>query len=218
MKKSLFIIPLLLILTLTACSQSGSEHMDYDQTKKMIVDILKTDDGKQALQDLMADEKIKQQLVMDQNMVTETIESTLTSEKGTEFWKKSFEDPAFAETMAKSMKSENEELLKDLMKDPDYQKMMMDILKDPEMEKKLTEVMKSQEFRAHLQTVITETFESPLFKAKLQDVLMKAAEESQSGKSGKEGGGSSSEGGGGEQGGEGEGGQDSGGQEGSGEE
>ncbi|MCA1028681.1 spore gernimation protein GerD [Cytobacillus kochii] len=218
MKNSLFIIPLLLILTLTACSQSGSEHMDYDQTKKMIVDILKTDDGKQALQDLMADEKIKQQLVMDQNMVTETIESTLTSEKGTEFWKKSFEDPAFAETMAKSMKSENEELLKDLMKDPDYQKMMMDILKDPEMEKKLTEVMKSQEFRAHLQTVITETFESPLFKAKLQDVLMKAAEESQSGKSGKEGGGSSSEGGGGEQGGEGEGGQDSGGQEGSGEE
>ncbi|MCM3324192.1 spore germination lipoprotein GerD [Cytobacillus kochii] len=218
MKKSLFIIPLLLILTLTACSQSGSEHMDYDQTKKMIVDILKTDDGKQALQDLMADEKIKQQLVMDQNMVTETIESTLTSEKGTEFWKKSFEDPAFAETMAKSMKSENEELLKDLMKDPDYQKMMMDILKDPEMEKKLTEVMKSQEFRAHLQTVITETFESPLFKTKLQDVLMKAAEESQSGKSGKEGGGSSSEGGGGEQGGEGEGGQDSGGQEGSGEE
>lgn len=216
MKKSLFIIPLLLILTLTACSQSGSEHMDYDQTKKMIVDILKTDDGKQALQDLMADEKIKQQLVMDQNMVTETIESTLTSDKGTEFWKKSFEDPAFAETMAKSMKSENEELLKDLMKDPDYQKMMMDILKDPEMEKELTEVMKSQAFREHLQTVITETFESPLFKAKLQDVLMKAAEESQSGKSGKEGGGGS-EGGGGEQGGEGEGGQEGGGEQGSGE-
>ncbi|MBD7939155.1 spore gernimation protein GerD [Cytobacillus sp. Sa5YUA1] len=216
MKKSLFIIPLLLILTLTACSQSGNEHMDYDQTKKMIVDILKTDDGKQALQDLMADEKIKQQLVMDQNMVTETIESTLTSDKGTEFWKKSFEDPAFAETMAKSMKSENEELLKDLMKDPDYQKMMMDILKDPEMEKELTEVMKSQAFREHLQTVITETFESPLFKAKLQDVLMKAAEESQSGKSGKEGGGGS-EGGGGEQGGEGEGGQEGGGEQGSGE-
>ena len=39
---------------------------------------------------------------MDQSVVTETIQNTLTSEKGAEFWKKNFEDPKFAETMAQT--------------------------------------------------------------------------------------------------------------------
>jgi spore germination protein D len=134
--------------------------------------------------------------------VTDTISKTLTSEKGTEFWKKSFEDPKFAEAMAKSMKDGNEKLLKDLMKDPEYQGMMMDLLKDPEFKKELTEALKSQEYREHLQKVITETFESPLFKAKMQDVLLKAAGEMKEG--GKSGGGSESSSGGGEEGGSGD--------------
>ncbi|MDQ0272623.1 spore germination lipoprotein GerD [Cytobacillus purgationiresistens] len=180
MKRCLFILPFILVFLLAGCSQTDNGNMDYDQTKKMLVDILKTDEGKKAVQDLLADEKIKQQLIMDQGMVTETIETTLTSEKGSEFWRKSFEDPKFAESMAKSMKAENEHLLKDLMKDPDYRKMMIEIMKDPELEKEMTDLFKSQEYREHLQTVITETFESPLFKAKLQDLLLKAAEETKS--------------------------------------
>ena len=68
----------------------------------MVVDILKTDDGKKAIQEVMSDEKLKEKLVMDHAVVTETIEKTLTSEKGTEFWKKTFEDPKFAESIAKT--------------------------------------------------------------------------------------------------------------------
>lgn len=164
---------------LTGCgqSESGSSNMDYEQTKKMVVDILKTDDGKKAIQELMEDDKMKEKLVMDQTVVSETIEKTLTSDKGTEFWKKSFEDPKFAESIAKSMKKENEKLLKDLMKDPEYRGMMIEVLKDPELEKEMTTVLKSKEYREHLQTVVTETFESPLFKAKIQDILLKAATE-----------------------------------------
>ncbi|NRG45831.1 spore germination lipoprotein GerD [Bacillus sp. CRN 9] len=192
MKKCLFILSFIAVLVLSGCGQNEAGYMDYDQTKKMLVDILKTDDGKKAVEELLADEKIKQQLVMDQGMVRDTIETTLTSEKGSEFWKKSFDDPKFAESMAKSMKNENEQLLKDLMKDPEYQKMMMEVMKDPEMEKEIANLMKSQEYREHLKTVITETFESPLFKAKLQDILLKAAEEAGKGS----GGGGGSEGGG----------------------
>jgi spore germination protein D len=180
MKKYSFLF--LLTLLLTACAggggdASGSSQVDYDETKKMVVDILKTDDGKKAIQEVMKDDKMKQELVMDQAIVTDTISKTLTSEKGTEFWKKSFEDPKFAESVAKSMKDGNEKLLKDLMKDPEYQGMMMDLLKDPEIQKEVTEVLKSKEYREHVQKVVTETFESPLFKAKLQDVLLKAAGE-----------------------------------------
>lgn len=174
-------LPLLIfiLITITGCTgqESSGGEVDYEQTKKMVVDILKTDDGKKALQEVMADEKMQQKLVMDQKIVTETIEKTLTSDKGTEFWKKSFEDPKFAESIAKSMKKENEKLLKDLMKDPEYRGMMIETLKDPELEKELMTILKSKEYRDHLQKVITETFESPLFKVKLQAILVKAAEE-----------------------------------------
>lgn len=189
---------ILLLLILTGCGGQGSNgnQMDYEQTKKMIVDILKSDDGKKAFEEIMTDEKMQQKLVMDQKIVSDTIVTTLTSEKGVDFWKESFSDPKFAESVAKSMKKENETLLKDLMKDPEYQAMMIDILKDPEIAKALEDQMKSQKFREHLQTVVLDTIESPLFKAKMADALMKAAEEMGTGKSGEESGGGGDSGGG----------------------
>ncbi|MGR3766521.1 spore germination lipoprotein GerD [Rossellomorea sp. NS-SX7] len=194
MKKYSFLL-LLTVLLLTACGgggDTGGSKMDYEETKKMVVDILKTDDGKKAIQEVMKDEKMKAELIMDQGVVKDTISKTLTSDKGTEFWKKAIEDPKFAESMAKSMKDGNEKLLKDLMKDPEYQGMMMDLMKDPEFQKELTEALKSKEYREHLQKVILETFESPLFKAKIQDILLKAAEEAGGGKESEEGGGGES--------------------------
>jgi spore germination protein D len=191
-----------MIVALSGCTgtaESGGE-LDYEQTKKMVVDILKTDDGKKAIQEVMSDEKMQEKLVMDQKVVTATIEKTLTSEKGADFWKKNFEDPKFAESIAKSMKKENETLLKDLMKDPEYRGMMIEVLKDPELEKELTTILKSKEYREHVQKVVTETFESPLFKAKMQAILIKAAEEIK-GSEEKSGGGDSSGGGGSESGG-----------------
>jgi spore germination protein D len=198
-----------MIIALSGCTgaEESAGEMDYEQTKKMVVDILKTDDGKKAIQDVMADEKMQEKLVMDQKIVTQTIEKTLTSEKGQDFWKKAFEDAKFAESIAKSMKKENETLLKNLMKDPEYRGMMIEILKDPELEKELSNVLKSKEYREHLQQVISETFESPLFKVKMQAILIKAAEEIKGEtKSGEESGGSESGSGGGESGGEGGGG------------
>ena len=48
------------------CTRKRSKsELDYDQTKKMIVDILKTDQGKKAIQDVLTDEKMKQALILD---------------------------------------------------------------------------------------------------------------------------------------------------------
>ncbi|WP_175986386.1 spore germination lipoprotein GerD [Bacillus sp. Marseille-Q1617] len=198
MKRYSFLF-LLTVVLLTACGgggETGGSKMDYEETKKMVVDILKTDDGKKAIQEVMKDEKMKSELIMDQGVVKDTISKTLTSDKGTEFWKKAIEDPKFAESMAKSMKDGNEKLLKDLMKDPEYQGMMMDLMKDPEFQKEMTEALKSKEYREHLQKVVLETFESPLFKAKIQDILLKAAEEAGGGKEEGGGGGESGQTGG----------------------
>jgi spore germination protein D len=180
------LLPFSFLFFIAACADTAAQggQIDYEATKKMVVDILKTDDGKKALQEVMADDKIKQQLIMDQAVVKDAIEQTLTSEKGMEFWKKAFADPKFSEGMAKSMKTENETLLKNLMNDPEYRGMMIEVLKDPELEKELTSLLKSKQYREHMQQIMNETFESPLFKAKIQDLLIKAAGEVKTGKQG----------------------------------
>lgn len=186
----------LLIFTSCAPAEVDTERMDYDQTKKMVVDILKTDEGKKAIEQVMNEEEVKQQLIMDQAVVKDTIENTLTSEKGSEFWKKIFDDPKFAESFAKSLQKEQEQIIKQLMKDPDFQKSLIELFENPEMEKQMLTALKSQEYRSHIQKIMTETFESPLYKAKIQDLLLKAATEvNQDQKAKEEGGG---EGGGGE--------------------
>lgn len=168
------------MMVLSSCSSgdtAGGGQVDYDQTKKMVVDILKTDDGKKAIEDVMSNDGMKEKLVMDQTVVANTIEQTLTSDKATEFWKKTFSDAKFAQSVAKNMRSENEKLLKDLMNDPEYRGMMIEVFKEPEIQKEMADALKSKEYREHLQAVITETVDSPLFKAKIQELLLKAAED-----------------------------------------
>ena len=174
-----FLIPVFLLSFISGCApvETSGEEMDYDATKKMVVDILKTDDGKKAIQEIMKDDGMKQNLIMEQTVVSDTIKETLVSEKVKEFWKTAFEDPKFAESYAKSLKSEHEKMIKELMKDPEYRSMLVDVLKDPELEKEMITLLKSNEYRQQMQTVITETFESPLFKAKLQDLIIQASDD-----------------------------------------
>jgi len=175
------IIPLLFVSfsILAGCSTQaqGVEEMDYDQTKKMVVDILKTDDGKKVLKEVLTEEPFKSELVMDNTIVNEAIKTTLLSDKGKEFWKSAFKDPEFSKAFADSMAEENQALLKNLLNDPEYRSKLIEILHDPELEKELADLLKSNEYRKHLKSVISETFESPEYQAKIQDILLKAAKE-----------------------------------------
>ncbi|ASK61580.1 spore gernimation protein GerD [Virgibacillus phasianinus] len=172
-------------LTLGACSSesAASKDVDYDATKKMVVDILQTDDGKKALQKILKDEKMKQSLVIDADVVQSSINNVLSSEKGQEMWIKLFDNPKFVETYAKSMAEQHKKLIKSLMNDAEYQKQMLGLLQNPEITEQMLEVMKSQKFNAHLEKTILQTLESPLFQAKIQDTLLKAASEQQKGDS-----------------------------------
>lgn len=179
-KKPLFMLLFISLFLITCgCSTPGqaSDHMDYEQTKKMVVDILKTDEGKKALREILSEKEFKSEIVMDHSVVSDSIQTTLVSDKGKDFWKSAFEDPDFAKKFAESMKDQNEMLLKQMLNDPEYREKMLELLHDPEMEKEFTHLLKSNEFRKHLESVITETFESPVFQAKIKDILLKAAEE-----------------------------------------
>ncbi|MEH6941169.1 spore germination lipoprotein GerD [Bacillus sp. JJ722] len=179
MKYRLAFLTLLVLYVLVGCAQNetDTEKTNYEETKKMVVDILKTDEGKKAIQEIMTDEKIKKNLVMDQEVVTQAIEKNLTSDKAKKFWEKAFKDPKFAAAYAKGLEDEHKKLMKDLMKDPDYMSKLMDIWKDPEMEKELTKLLKSKKVREELKKTTIETIDSPLVKAKIQEILLKAAAE-----------------------------------------
>ncbi|MCK1977828.1 spore germination protein GerD, partial [Jeotgalicoccus huakuii] len=105
------------------------------------------------IKELLNDDAMNEALVIDQDAIKGTIEKTLTSKKGEEFWKNIFEDTDFAEGFAKTLQTEHEKVIKKLMKDPDYQKMLMGVMQDPGMNKKYSELAKSQEFRSYLEEV-----------------------------------------------------------------
>ncbi|TLS35479.1 spore germination lipoprotein GerD [Pseudalkalibacillus caeni] len=163
----------ILFLSVTACAAGAAENAqpDYEETKKMMVDMLKTDDGKKAIHEIMTDDKIKQDLVMEQSFVKESIQKTLTTEEGKKYWQEIMKDPKFVKEYAKSLQSEHEALMKGLMNDPEYQEKLMDILQDPEMEKRYLQLLESKAFREQMKTTVTEIFESPLFMAKVQEMV-----------------------------------------------
>ncbi|MFD2210267.1 spore germination lipoprotein GerD [Virgibacillus halophilus] len=167
--------------TLSACSgtNSAAKEADYDTTKKMVVDILQTDEGKKAVTELVADEKMKKHLVMDSDTVKNAINNAMSSEQSKKVWEQLFEDPQFVANYAKSMDKPMKQMMKDLMKDPDFQKRMLELLQNPEMNKEMLQVMKSQKFRSHLKETVQETLESPLFQEKIQKNLLEAAEKQQ---------------------------------------
>lgn len=53
----------------------------------MVVDILKTDDGKKAVKEILSEEEMKQQLVLNSDLVKQSVEQSVTSKKVKSFSK-----------------------------------------------------------------------------------------------------------------------------------
>lgn len=160
-----------LLFVYTGCANETQKDLDYEQTKKMMIDILQTDEGKKALLDIISDDKLKQHLVIESDVVKETISETLVSKDGKDMWKELFADPKFIDSFYTSIADEQEKMFKHLMKDADFQKQMIDLLQNPEMSEQTIKLLKSQQFRKHLETVIIETIDNPVYRAKLQKEL-----------------------------------------------
>lgn len=79
------------------------------------------------------------------------------------------------------MGKEQTNLMKTLLKDPEYQAGVIEIMKNPEVEKMMLQTMKSKEYRQYLQQVLTEAAESPLFQAKMIDIISKGIKKAEKG-------------------------------------
>ena len=167
-----------LVLFLNGCSNdnTGKKESDYEETKKMVVDILQTEDGKKALSEILADEKMKEKLVINSEDVKESITSVLSSDKGKEMWMNLFNDPSFVKAYAESMSAEQEKLMKKLMNDAEFQQQMLDLLQNPSINKQMLSILKGQKFRSHIEDLIKETLDTPLFQEKIATLLLDAAE------------------------------------------
>lgn len=110
--------------------------------------------------------------MLDDKAVSKTLIQTLTTEQGKKLWQELLKDPDFSEQLAKTMESENEKLLKQMMKDPGYQGMMMDILKAPELQQQYLSLLKTKPFRQQIDKSIAELMATPLFKKELADVIV----------------------------------------------
>ncbi len=98
-----------ILATLSGCAQTeAQQNTDYEGTKKMVIDLLKTDEGKKALHELIAQEDMREEIVMDSAFVKQTIQDTLTSDEGKKYWQEVMKDPEFAKAFAESMQAENE--------------------------------------------------------------------------------------------------------------
>lgn len=176
--KIIGIVAIVSFIVISGCTDGNTSDKegDYDTTKKMVVDILQTEEGKKAIRELMTDEKLKQELVLDSDVVKKSINEALVSEKGKQMWTILFQDTDFVKEYTKSMQEEHMKLMKRLMNDADYQKQMLELLQNPEMTDQMLQVVKSQQFREHLGETIQQTLETPLFQEKMQETLLKAAE------------------------------------------
>src|SRR5690625_2724200 len=112
---------------------------------------------------------MKQNLIMESDAIKKAITEMLSSDQGSDMWKKLFEDPEFAKTFSESLAEEQKKLFKALMNDADFQKKMIELLQNREITQQNLSLMKSQQFREHIEETIEQKLDSPLLKDKMKD-------------------------------------------------
>ncbi len=172
----------IIVLLLSACAAPQQANPSFDEMKKMMADAIQTEEGKKTLRKILAEEDFRELLVLEQPEVKKSIEETLLSEKGDDFWKTAFEDPKFTESIAKSLKEQQEDVMKGLMDDASFQKQLESFFKQPDMQKQLEEIMKSSTMKEQYEKAIEETINSPLLQMKWEKLIQEAGKSSEDNK------------------------------------
>ncbi|MCJ8015035.1 spore germination lipoprotein GerD [Paenibacillus sp. KQZ6P-2] len=184
---------------------------DYKEMKTMVVDILKSDEGKKAVEDAMKQgggstggPSMQMMSAQAADQIRTAVKDTITSEEYKKEIEKIMTDPQFAGDFAKAISSQDKQLHMQLIKDPTYQKAVSDIMKSPEMMKMFLDLTKTPEYRKQSMTVMQEAMQNPMFKMQVMSLLQTVVTQELQPKVEK-GGGKGGQGGGGEGKGEGKG-------------
>lgn len=204
-----------LVLALTACggesSSSSSGQTSYKEAKTMVIDILKSDDGKKALQEALSSPtseatggsggttilSTKMLPLQTTEEIRVAVKDTITAPEYKKEFEKIMTDPKFAGDFAKAINSQSKQLHMQLIKDPSYQKSVTEIMKSPEMAKMFLDLTKTPDYRKQTMTIMQETMQNPLFRMEVLDLLKTVVQEELQPKVQKDAKGGGGEGGGG---------------------
>ncbi|BCG61163.1 spore germination lipoprotein GerD [Paenibacillus sp. URB8-2] len=185
-------IALGLILILTACgseqSGSSSQQFSYKEMKTMVVDILKSEDGKKAVEEAISSPSsgggegggtmsMKMLPLQTNEQIKLAVKDTITAPEYQKEIEKIMTDPQFAGDFAKAISSQSKQLHLQLIKDPTYQKSVGEIMKSPEMMKMFLDLTKTPDYRKQTMTVMQETMQNPLFRMEVLSLLKTVVQE-----------------------------------------
>ncbi|EGL14503.1 MULTISPECIES: spore germination lipoprotein GerD [Paenibacillus] len=192
-RKTVRYVPALVaVILLASCSSdnssqgSSSSQGNYKETKSMVLDILKSDEGRAAidkaarsgLSSAGSGNSSVSMLTDGQKLQMQTaVKDVLTSTESSKFVRDMMKDPRFAGDFAKAVSTQNKQLHKDLMKDPEYQKQLLQVMKNPEYQQLMMELTRTTQYRQQMMNVIQESFQSPLFQAQMLTIMRKVMEE-----------------------------------------
>ena len=221
-----------LALFLSGCgsdNQSAAPQGSYKEMKTMVIDILKSDEGKKAMEEALTGESSSSQgssseaasgntskgsgiKILTSKSSSDEIRVAVKDTLSSAEYKKEFEeimkDPKFAGEFAKVVNSESKQIHMELIKDPSYQKSMEDMLKSSEMTKMLLQLTQTADYRKQTMSVMQEAMQNPIFRMEVMELLQSVVKEELQPKQSEGAGGdqskkdqSKSQGGGGEEGG-----------------
>lgn len=199
-----------LIMSLTACggeqSSSSSNQVGYKEMKTMVVDILKSDEGKKAVEEALSSSSseggssgmsMKMMPLQTTEQIRIAVKDTITAPEYQKEFEKIMTDPQFAGEFAKAINTQSKEMHLQLIKDPTYQKSIEEIIKSPEMMKMFLDLTKTSDYRKQSMTIMQEAMQNPLFRMEVLGLLKTVVQEElqpkveKKSKEGEEGGGSS---------------------------
>ena len=171
----------------------------------MVIDAVQTEDGKKAIRQLLEDPSFRELIILEHDQIETAINTTLLSKEAEDFWKKTYEDPKFKEAMAKSLKEQQTDIMKDLIKNASYQEELVKFFGQADMQKELEKILKGATLRKQMEEVVMETLQDPLLQTQWIEIIKKSGETSgggegddkEGGSGGKEGGGKDDDSGGG---------------------
>lgn len=181
-------LALLLILFGVGCNSNHTEvesSGDDNETKSMVLDILHTREGLESLKDIMRDPRLKQSLTITETDIQQATTASLADPNSHVQLTDQMKNPSFGSTVTMAYRKDNEAVLKQLMKDPEYQMMMLDILKSPDFQQTLYDLMKTPEYRQQAVNIMAEALQNPDFKTKFLDQVKQVIQQNPTGQQAK---------------------------------
>ncbi|MFC7750042.1 spore germination lipoprotein GerD [Paenibacillus thermoaerophilus] len=172
-------------LMLASCATGGggdsSGQMPYKDIKSMVLDIIQSQDGQQAIMKAATEQKQDPTLRLlstgEGQQIQLAVKEILTTDTTEKLLQKTMTDPRFAGEFAKVMNNDIKAIQKELLKDPEFQKSYMQSMQNPEFEMMLLQTMRAPQFKQQIHLQIQEAMQNPLFKMEMLELVKKAIQE-----------------------------------------